>query len=225
MPPPLQAYPSTSNMQQLSYRSDGSLLASETPRSNDGGELERKVRGGMSRSLSHAAGLSSPAPAALPAGPGSQSHASLLAWEQRGGGGRRGGMAERGLSSSSLGSPGGESLLSGTPSESLSPQQSPAVVPLGGYSRLVPAPPAHQALTRVQAVPLLQPTGPLAGPGGCSRAALGVRAQLVDVRAEVVQRGTRLSRSTTDTAGLVQAVDALARAAAAAAAARAAPGT
>jgi hypothetical protein len=50
--PPLQAYPSSSNMQYgqgcASYRGDASA---DTPR--DSCDMERKVRGGMSRSLSH----------------------------------------------------------------------------------------------------------------------------------------------------------------------------
>ena len=207
-------------MQQLSYRSDGSFLAAETPRSGDGGELERKVRGGMSRSLSHACGLSSPMPASLPVG---AAQASLLAWERSGAGRRSASsLAERGASSSSLGSPGGESVLLGPPSAPLSPQQSPLALTMGGgYSRVMVQPPAQQqhGPTRVQAVPFVHDQG--AGLSAGAAGAAGTAAELhttrvVEVRAEMVQRGTHLSRTATDTAGLVQAVDLLARAAAAA---------
>lgn len=217
-PPPLpQAYPSTSNIQQLSYRSDGSYLAAETPRSGDGGELERKVRGGMSRSLSHACGLSSPLPASLPAG---QVQASLIAWERSGAGRRSASsLAERGASSSSLGSPGGESVLLGPPSAPLSPQQSPLALSMGGgYSRVVVQPPAQQqhGPTRVQAVPFVHDGCAVTAAGAAGAAVEVHAARVVEVRAEMVQRGTHLSRTATDTAGLVQAVDMLARAAAAA---------
>lgn len=218
--PTLQAYPSTSNMQQLSYRSDGSFLAAETPRSGDGGELERKVRGGIYRSLSHACGLSSPLPASLPVG---AAQASLLAWERSATGRRSASsLAERGASSSSLGSPGGESVLLGPPSAPLSPQQNPLSLTMGGgYSRVVVLPPAQQqhGPTRVQAVPFVhdQGAGLSAGAAGTAGAAVELHTtRVVEVRAEMVQRGTHLSRTATDTAGLVQAVDMLARAAAAA---------
>jgi hypothetical protein len=79
-------------------------------------------------------------------------------------------------------------------------------------------PPAqqHHGPTRVQSVPFVHEEAavPAAGAAG---AALELRtARVVEVRGEMVQRGTHLSRTTTDTAGLVQAVDLLARAAAAA---------
>lgn len=223
LPARLQAYPSTSNIQQLaSYRSDASGLAqAETPRSGEGGaDLEHKVRGGLSRSVSM---LAVPSPLGVHSMPAHPSHTSLSAWEQRVAGTRRPGgssgrLGGRLASDSSLGSPGGESTLGSAPA--LSPQHLSPAAGGGGlaasasacsasYSRLL-ASPSHGG-TRVQALPPLA-LADLQG-GGALAAALHVRT------ADAVAHATHLSRTTTDTAGLLQAVSTLERASATAAAA------
>lgn len=201
-------------MQQLSYRSDD--MASETSRSaGDGGaDLERKVRGGMCRSLST---QTVPSPLHANSLPAHTSHTSLTAWERlsarRSGssGGCGGGapaMGDRLASSSSMGSPGAESSLLGCAHGQLSPHQSPVVAPLGGgYSRVVVSPgaPPHMG-TRVQSL------APL-GFADLQRRPAPVLEK--DMRADVVAHNTHLSRTTTDTAGIVEAVATLSRAAAA----------
>lgn len=218
-------------MQQLaSYRSDASGLAlEETPRSGDGGgDLEHKVRGGLSRSVSLQAVPSPLGAHSLPAHP---SHASLAAWEQRLAGSARrpagssGRFGDRLASSSSLGSPGAQS----TPA--LSPQHHSPAAPggglaavaatsSGGYSRVLVSPGyghshghGHHGShgshghggTRVQALPPLALADLQAG---------GTLAAALHVRSEVVAHGSHLSRTTTDTAGLLQAVSTLERASA-----------
>lgn len=210
-------------MQSMSYRSDGSFMAGgDTPRSGDGSvlDLERKVRGGMTRSLSHV--VASPLhPASLPA---CTSAACLSTWERaarRASGASSGGrLGDRLASDSSLGSPGAESTLLGS-----APTSPTVVVPLGGgYSRVSVQPAGHppQQYTRVQSLAPLQvlsdfqrtppaSPGPPAPPAGQQLMPM----PSLSVRADMVARGTALSRTTTDTHGIVAAVASISQAAAA----------
>jgi hypothetical protein len=186
--PVRKAYPSAHGVPGASLAScpsDASLAAADTPHSGDSAAaLERKVRGGMSRSLSHhrlAPGLAS----------GHASHSSLHSH----------GAACQLLAScrrsadvlSGLSSPSGESLLGGA----LSPHTSPVVVPLGGYSR-VPAQP-HPAPGPRCVLPV----------DSHSAAQRGGRPPAPPSLADAVARGSQLSRTASDCAGLVQAAVAL----------------
>ncbi|EFN56024.1 hypothetical protein CHLNCDRAFT_57765 [Chlorella variabilis] len=199
--PVRKAYPSTSNFQaQLcSYRSDASLAAADTPRSGDS-NLEKKVRGGVSLSISTGRLQSG-----HPSGGSLQSHSLLTscrASHDMLSSGRRSQQEDR-LLSSGTSSP-GDSLL-GTP---LSPHLSPVVVPLGGYSRVHAQQPLHSAR-------VLQPCGTIGGSGSSSGGGGGGGVQLARASApagaaaslaDMVQRGSQLSRTASDCAGLVQAV-------------------
>lgn len=187
----LQAYPSSSNMQQglscsFSYRSDGSgLAAADTPRSSDSSALERKVRGGMARSLSY----QSASRALLPGGAGLAgslvSHPSL---PKQASNASLGGITSCRTSgdfrsASAPGSPGGEGPLSAP----LSPQQSPLAAPLGGGGCAR----AYAAGGRV-----VHSLTPLQGFAGMQHA-------------DLVARGSHLSRRATDPAGLAEALTAI----------------
>ncbi len=199
LPPPLlQAYPSSGNMQQgmsfsHSYRSDGSgLAAADTPRSSDSGALERKVRGGMSRSLSYQCTSRAFMASSLGGGGGLASQPSLPKPPSNVSLGGITSCRTSGdfRSSSAPGSPGGEGPLSAP----LSPQQSPVTVPLGG------------GYTRVQAAGsrVVHSLAPLQGFSGVHGAP-----PVLGVPADLVARGSHLSRRASDAAGLAEALTAI----------------
>lgn len=170
-----------------SYRSDGSgLAAADTPRSSDSGALERKVRGGMSRSLSYQCATRAHLAGALashPSLPKQPSDASL--------GGIASSRTSGDMRGSAAGSPGGDGLLSAP----LSPQQSPVVVPLGGgYTRV-----------QVAGSRVVHAIAPLHGFASLQRAL----PPDVGVPADLPPRGSHLSRRATDTAGLAEALAAI----------------
>ncbi|KAI3437721.1 hypothetical protein D9Q98_000169 [Chlorella vulgaris] len=177
--PVRKAYPSSSNMQYgqgcASYRGDASA---DTPR--DSCDMERKVRGGMSRSLSHhrlhsthasVSSLQSHSHSYAPSG-----MLSCRASSDLFGHGRRSHQEDRVLGSA-MSSPSGESLLG----LALSPQASPGPV-ASPYTRVHTPGTVAAALQYGRTVP--PPPGLIA---------------------DMVQRGARLGRTITDTAGLVEA--------------------
>ncbi|KAL4451664.1 hypothetical protein ABPG75_007326 [Micractinium tetrahymenae] len=189
--PVRKAYPSTSNMQQAvpysySYRSDGLVLAAaDTPRSTDSAALERKVRGGMSRSLSY----QSSSQAYLGGGGGGLvSHPSLPKQPSNA---SLGGITSCRTSGDFRSSPAGEGPLSAP----LSPPQSPVVVPLGGgYTRVqVAGSRVVHSLAPLHGFASMQHGGP---PGAA-------------LSADLVARGSHLSRRATDAAGLAEAMTAI----------------
>lgn len=212
--PVRKAYPSSGSMQQyhLSYRSEASLAA-DTPRSEDSMlRLEHKVRGGMARSLSTHRMPSQPSYASLHHHP---SHTSLVtsgrsSTDMYSSNSRRcsvsGLMDERMLASSSpgspLGSPSGDSLLGAVLSPPLSPA---AALPLGGGSGSY----RQQLHQQQQQSPgYTRKHSTVAN----SLAALQQGHVPAALQADLVHRGTHLSRTATDSAALAEAMVAMAEA-------------